>query len=153
MIHSHRESSCSVDVGKFGDRCSSLGVVGNGKQSSGKGKQSKSWSKSDSKGKSKESKGKLKGTSQGSKGPTVRTRAKSRKLVYRVRKTPKSETSSETQESAQTQPSDNSYTDNSWCDDGWSYDEWNDNWSTKVGHKPMTTPQAHFHLEVLILVP
>ena len=35
----------------------------------------------------------------------------------------KSETSSETQESAQTCP-----TDNSWFHDGWSHDEWNDEW-------------------------
>ena len=35
-----------------------------------------------------------------------------------------SETSSETQESAQTCP-----TDNSWINDGWSLDGWNDHWS------------------------
>ena len=48
---------------------------------------------------------------------------------------PKSETSSETWQSAQTYPTVNSSTDNSWCDDGWSYDEWNDDWSSVGWHE------------------
>ena len=38
--------------------------------------------------------------------------------------------SSETQESAQTCP-----TDNSWIHDGWSFDEWNDDWSSVGWHE------------------
>ena len=60
-----------------------------------------------------------------------------------------SETSSETQESAKTRPTDNSCTDNSLCDDGWSYDEWKDGVRLD-GIKLVTIPQAHSHLEVLI---
>ena len=45
---------------------------------------------------------------------------------------PKSETRSETRESAQTCHTDNSYTDNSYFYDGWSYDEWNEDWSFVV---------------------
>ena len=36
------------------------------------------------------------------------------------------------------------------------FDEWNDDWrsvGTKVGNKRMTLLQAHFHLEVWVLVP
>ena len=67
--------------------------------------------------------------------PKVRTRVKPPKLAHQVLENPKSETSSETQESAQTYPTDNSYTDNSWCDDGWSYDEWNGEWSSVGWHE------------------
>ena len=84
--------------------------------------------------------------------PKARTRGKTSKTGLSSRDNSKSETSSETQESAQTCPSDTS---------------WNDGWirvtngtmtgilldGTKVGIKRMTLPQAHFHLEVWILVP
>ena len=67
---------------------------------------------------------------------------------------PKSDISSETQESAETYPTDNSHTDTSRCDDGWSYDEWNDDWNSvgcmKVGVKLVTKSRGHFHLEVSI---
>ena len=97
-----------------------------GNQSSWKGKQSKSWSKSEGRGNSKESKGESKGKSKGSKGSY---KGKTSKTGLSGLENPKSETSSETQESAQTYHTDNSHTDNSWRDDGWSYDEWND-WSS-----------------------
>ena len=84
--------------------------------------------------------------------PKVRTTEKPRTLVYVVLKFQKSDTSSETQESAQTNDSDFSYTDDSWFDDGWSCDEWNDDWSSGGWHERMTIPQAHFHWEVWILV-
>ena len=68
---------------------------------------------------------------------------------------PKSETSSETQESAQMYHTDNSHTDNSWCEDVWSYDEWMMTGvrldGIKVGTNLMTIPQAHFHLENVVL--
>ena len=67
----------------------------------------------------------------------------------------KSETSSDTQESAQKCPTDTSWNDGWNCDewnDGWSFDEWNDD-GTRVGNKRMTLPQAHFHLEVWMSVP
>ena len=66
--------------------------------------------------------------------PAVRTRVKLRKLINLVLKKPKSETSSETQECAQTYHTDNSYTDNSSSDDDWSYDEGNDDWSSVRWH-------------------
>ena len=37
---------------------------------------------------------------------------------------------SETEELAQTYPTDNSYTNNSWCDDDWSYAAWDNRWSS-----------------------
>ena len=83
--------------------------------------------------------------------PKVRTRVKNiEKKGLSGLEHPKSETSSETLESAQTYPTDTSYRDNSWCDDGWSHDEWNVDWSSvgwheKAGSKPMAIPQAHFH--------
>ena len=48
---------------------------------------------------------------------------------------PKSETSSETQESAQTFHTDIFNTDDSWFDDDWSCDEWNDYWSSVNWHE------------------
>ena len=108
---------------------------GNGK----KGKMSKSWSKSAGEGKSKESEEGI--TSQGQdnpkvpKGPKVRTTVKLQKLIYLVLEKPKSETSSETLESAQTYHTDNSNMDSSWFDDGWSCDEWNDDWSSLGWHE------------------
>ena len=51
----------------------------------------------------------------------------------------KSETSPETQESAKTCPTDNSWFHDGWCldawNDGWSYDEWNDDWSLVGWHE------------------
>ena len=89
--------------------------------------------------------------------PKARTRAKTSKTGLSGLEYSKSETSSETQESAQTCPADTS---------------WNNGWSltnetmagvlmngmmtgvlldgTKVGNKRMTLLQAHFHLEVWI---
>ena len=55
--------------------------------------------------------------------PKARTSAKHRKLVSQVFKNSKPEASSETQESAQTCP-----TDTSW-NDGWNCDEWDDGWN------------------------
>ena len=83
-----------------------------GKQSSGKGKQSKSWSKSEGKGKNTE------------KGAKELYKGKTSKPGLSGLEHSKSETSSETQESAQTR-----LTDNFWFHDGWSCDEWNDGWS------------------------
>ena len=68
---------------------------GNGKQSSGKGEQSKSLPQSDGKGKSK-AEGLYKG--------------KNLETSFSGLENPKSETCSETQESAQTYPTDNAYT-------------------------------------------
>ena len=58
--------------------------------------------------------------------PKVRTRVKVLKTGLAGLEKLEHETSSATQESAQTYPTDTSYTDSVWCDDGWSYDEWND---------------------------
>ena len=79
-----------------------------GKRSSGKGKQSKSWSKSEGKGKSKESKGKYKRTSKGAEGAKRSHKGKTSKTGLPGLENKKSETSSETQESAQAYPTDNS---------------------------------------------
>ena len=95
-----------------------------GKQSSGKGKQSKSWSKNEGKGKTKENEGKSKGQSKGTKGAKGSHKCKTSKTGLSCLENSKSETSSETQESAQTCP-----TGNSWVHDGWSLDERNDGWS------------------------
>ena len=63
--------------------------------------------------------------SQGTKGAKGSlTDVKNRKLLSGLENS-KSEIRSETQESAQTCP-----TDNSWIHDGWSLDEWNDGWSS-----------------------
>ena len=77
---------------------------GNGKKLSGKGKRSKSWSKSEGKRKVKECKEKSKG------------RGKISKTGSSGLENPKSETSSETKEYAQTHPTDNLYADNFWCE-------------------------------------
>ena len=55
--------------------------------------------------------------------PKVRTRVKRQTLVDPVLKTLKSETNSETRESAQTYHTDNCCTGGSWFDDGWSFDQ------------------------------
>ena len=137
-----------------------------GKQSSGKGNQSKSWSKSEGKGESKENKGKSKGTkvAKGShKGKTSKT-------CLSGLENSKAEASSDSQESAQTCP-----TDTYRFHDGWNVTNetmvgvsmngmmavvlMNEMMTgvlldgTKVGNKRMTLPQAHLHLEVWMLVP
>ena len=89
----------------------------NSKQSSGNGKQSRSWSKNDGKVKSEEE-GEEK--SKGCKGARGSYKRNTSKTGLSSFETPKSETSSETQESAQTNHTDISHTDNSWRDDGWS---------------------------------
>ena len=60
--------------------------------------------------------------------PKVRTSVEPRRLVYQVLKNSKSETSSETQETAQTYPTDNSCMDNSKCDHDWSSIGWHEGW-------------------------
>ena len=108
---------------------------GNGKQSSGKGKLRKSWSKSESKGHRTESNGEPKGKSKGSNGAKGSYKGNTSKSGLSGLEHPKSETSSETLEPAQTYPTDTSHGDNSWCDDGWSHDEWNDDWSSVGWHE------------------
>ena len=107
-----------------------------GKQSSGKGKQSKSWSKSEGKGMGKENKENSKGKSKGTKGAKGAHKGKTSKTGLSGFENSKSETKSETQESAQTCPTDNSWIHDGWSldegNDGWSFDEWNGDW-TYVG--------------------
>ena len=74
--------------------------------------------------------------------PKARTKGKTSKFCLSGLENSKSETSSETQESAQTCPTDTSWNDGWSCDewndgwncdgwnDGWSFDGWNDNWSS-----------------------
>ena len=62
----------------------------------------------------------------------ARTVVKHQKAGLSGLENPTSETSSETQESAQTYPTDTSYTDNSCV---MSYDEWNDDWSSIGWHE------------------
>ena len=110
-----------------------------GKKSSGKGKQSKSWSKSEGKGKSKDNKGKSKGKSNGTKGAKGSHKDKTSKIGLSNLENSKAEISSETQESAQTCPTDNSWIHGGWSleewNDGWSFDEWNDDWSSVGWHE------------------
>ena len=89
-----------------------------------------------------------------SKAPKAHTRVKHRKLVYQSGKLEIRDKLG-THESAQT-----CTTDNSWIHDGWSLVEWNDDWSSIGWHEGWertnertTIPQAHFQLEVWILVP
>ena len=109
------------------------------KQSFGKGKQSKSWSKSEGKGKREENKGKFKGKSRGTKGAKGSHKGKTSKTGLSGLENSKPEISSETQESAQTCPTDNSWIHDGWnpdeCNDGWSFDEWNDEWSSVGWHE------------------
>ena len=80
--------------------------------------------------------GKTKGTSKLSKGVKGSYKRKTSNTGLIGLENPKTETISETQESAQSYPTDNSYTDNSWCDGGWSNDEWNDDdWSSVGWHE------------------
>ena len=70
--------------------------------------------------------------------PKVLTRDKPRKLGYQVLKT-RNQGSSDTQESAQTCPTDNSWIRDGWrpdeWNDGWSFEEWNDDWSSVGWHE------------------
>ena len=102
---------------------------GTGKQGSGKGKQSKSWFKSEANGNSKENKGQSKGQSRGTKGATDSHKGKTWKTGLSSLEESKSETSWDTQETAQTCPSDTSW------NDGWNCDEWSDDWSSFVWHE------------------
>ena len=118
------------------------------KQSYGKGKQSKSWSKSvcepsfSGKGKSQEKQGKIqrniqrtKCANQGAKGFH---KGKTSKAGLSGLENPKSEVSSDTQESAQTCTTDTSWHDgwngDEW-NDGWSFDEWKEDWSSVGWHE------------------
>ena len=85
-----------------------------GKQSSGKGKQSKSWSKSEGKGRTREN---PQENSKGTKGAKGSHKGRTSKTGLSGLENSKSEASSDTQESAQTCP-----TDTSW-NDGWNCDE------------------------------
>ena len=117
-----------------------------GKQSYGKGKQSKSWSKSEpshsGKGKSKEnkgiSKGKSKGTKSANQGAKGLHKGKTSKAGLSGLENSKSETSSETRESAQMRTTDTSWNDG-WNGDEWnegrSFEEWNDDWSSVGWHE------------------
>ena len=129
------------------------------KQSSGK--QSKSWSKSEPSHTQArvKSKGKSKGTRSANQCAKGLHKGQTSKAGLSGLEHSKSEASLDIQESAQT-----CTTDISW-NDGWNGDEWNEGVlrngmmtgvpldGTKVGNKRMTLPQAHFRLEVWMLVP
>ena len=128
------------------------------KQSSGKGKQSKSWSTREDEGKSKENNGKPKGQFKGFKGATGSSKGKTSKTGISGRENVKSETSSETQESAQMGnvcASDMSWIHDEWSPDAWndgrSLDEWNNDWSSVGWHEDCEqtcdTPVSSFSLE------
>ena len=80
------------------------------------------------------SKGKSRGKSRGSRSAKGSYKGNTSKTGLSGLEKPKSDTSSETLESAQVYHSDNSHTDNSRCDDGWSHDELNDDWSSVGWH-------------------
>ena len=83
-----------------------------------------------------DSKGKSKGANQDAKGSH---KGETSKTGLSGLENSKSETSSETQESAQTCPTDNSWIHDAWSpdewNDGWSYDQWNDDWSSVGLHE------------------
>ena len=113
-----------------------------GKQSSGQGRQSKSWSKSEGKGKSKENKRNAKDSPKEPKVPKALAKIKTSKTGILGLENLKTETSSETQESAQMGhvcTTDNSWIHDEWSpdewNDGWRYDEWNDDWSSVGWHE------------------
>ena len=131
-----------------------------GKQSSGKDKQSKSWSKSEGKGKSKENKGKSKGKSKGTKGVKGSHKGKTSKLVSQVLKTRNQRQARTLRNFHRHVPltlPENMFgivTNGTMAGlliNGMMTGVLLD--GTKVGDKRMTLPQAHFHLEVWILVP
>ena len=131
---SARDACCKCGGAHFQRDCNA--PKSTGKQSSGKAKQSKSWSKSEGKRKSKEnnetSKGKSKGTKGAIQGAEGSHKGKTSKTGLSGLENSKSETSSETQESAQTCPTDNLWIHDAWSpdewNDGWSFDKWNDDW-------------------------
>ena len=86
--------------------------------------------RSEGKGKSKDSKGNFKGKSKGTKG--ANGKGETSKTGLSGLDNSKTETSSEIQESAQTYPTDISYTD--WYGDDWS-SEWKDDWSSVGWHE------------------
>ena len=88
--------------------------------------------------KSKENKAISKGTSKGTKSAKGSHKGKTSKTGLSGLENSKTETSSETQESAQTCPTDNSWFHDGWSDDQWnddrSHDEWNDDRSSVGWH-------------------
>ena len=70
------------------------------------------------------------GQSKGAQSTTGSCKGKTSRTGLSCLENPKSETSSETQESAHTYHIDSSYTDNSLFHDVWSYDEWNNDWNS-----------------------
>ena len=125
-----------------------------GKPSSGKGKQSKSCSKSEGKGKSKDNKGKSKGISKGTKG------AKGRKLVSQVLKTRNQRQARKLRNLHRHVPLTLPGTMVGIVTNGMMAGALMNGMMTgvlldctNVGNKSMTLPQAHFHMEVWILVP
>ena len=92
------------------------------------------WSKSEGKGRSKENKGKSKEQSRGTKCAKRLHKGETSKTGLSNLENSKSETNSETQESAQTCPTDNYRFHNVWCHDAWSDHEWNDGWSSVGWH-------------------
>ena len=113
------------------------------KQSSGKGTQSKSWSK--------------KGQSKRTEGAKGSHKCKTSKTGLSSLENSKSEASSDTQESAQTCPTDTSWNDGWNCDewnDG-SFDEWNNDWSSVGWHEGWEQTydtSSSFRLEVWMSV-
>ena len=139
---SPRDGCLKCGVAHFQRVCNACKSTG--KQSSGKCKQSKSWSKSEGKGKSIENKRKSEGKIQRNQKceprcQRLRTRAKHQKTGLSGLENSKSEASSETQESAQTYPTENSLDTDGWngdeWNDGWSFDDWNDDWRSVGWHE------------------
>ena len=128
-----------------------------GKQSSGTGRASHERQERRRQGKTK---GKSKGTKSANQGAKGSHKGKTSKTGLSGLEHSKSETSSETQESAQTCTSDPSSND-SWnggeWNDGWSFDEWNDDWSSVGWHEGWEqiydNSASSFSLEVWMLVP
>ena len=74
---------------------------------------------------------------------------KTSKIGLYGRERPISETSSESQESAQTYSTDKSYTDNSWCDDGWSSVGWHEGWEETNDNSASSFSLGSFDLGAL----
>ena len=113
-------------------------------------------SKSEGKGKSEENKRKSKGKSKGTNGAKGSHNGKTSKTGLSGLENSKSEASSDTQEYAQTFPTDTSWNDGWNCDEwnkGWSFDEWNDDWSSVGWHEgweqTYDTSASSFSLGVL----
>ena len=122
-----------------------------GKQSSGKCKQSRSWSKSEGKGKTKENQGNPKENPREPKVPKACTRAKHRKLVSLVWKTRNGRQVQKLRNRDMSVPLTFPGTMAGRVTNGTMAGVLLV--GTKVGHKRMTLPQAHFHLEVWMSVP